>query len=114
MHSVVYKLSSMALEFEFVLVCTLLHRCLAVVFDFSKFHFEVEILKKRLYKNVYWTNFVDKCILNFLNNIFVRSPAVTTVRKIELRIMLTDLGIISSITKTRLPDVLVNVSNFSN
>ena len=57
MYSVVYKLSSVALEFEFVLVCTLLHRCFTVVFDFSEFHFEVEILKKRL---------LQKCLLNEL------------------------------------------------
>ena len=70
--------------------------------DFSKFHFEVETLKKTLHKNAYTTKFVDKCISKFINNIFVQKPVVTTVPKLELRITLPFLGNISSITKKRL------------
>ena len=57
--------------------------------DFSKFHFEVETLKKTLDKNAFSTKFVDKCIVKFANNIFVQKPVVTTVPY---------LGNISSIT----------------
>ena len=44
--------------------------------DFSKFHFEVETLKKTLHKNAYPTKFVDKCIAKFVNNIFVQKPVL--------------------------------------
>ena len=91
-------LSLGALEHKFGLVYTLLHRSFTIVSDF----FEVETLKKTLQKNAYPTNFVDKCISKFINNIFVQKPVATTVPKLELRITLPFLGNISSITKKRL------------
>ena len=94
--------SFVALEYKFGLVYTLLHRCFTIVSDSSKFHFEVEALKKTLHKNAYPTKFVDKCIAKFVNNIFVQKPVFSTVPKLELRIMLPFLGNISSITKKRL------------
>ena len=84
---------------KFTLVYTLLHKSFTIVSDFSKFHFEVETLKKTLHKNAYPTKFVDKCIEKFVNNIFVQKPVVTTAPKWELRIALPYLGNISSITK---------------
>ena len=62
--------SFVALKHKFGLVYTLLHRSFTIVSDFSKFHFEVETLKKTLHKNAYPTKFVDKCIAKFVNNIF--------------------------------------------
>ena len=50
--------------------------------DFSKFHFEVETLKKTLHKNAYPTKFVDKCVPKFVDNIFIQKPAFTTVPKL--------------------------------
>ena len=94
--------SFVALEHKFDLMYTLLHRRFTIACDFSKFHFEVETLKKTLHKNAYPTKFVDKCIAKFVNNIFVQKPVVTTVPKLELRIVLPYLGNISSITKKRL------------
>ena len=91
--------SFVALQDKFDLVCKLLHKSFTIVSDFSKFHFEVETLKKTLHKNAYPTKFVDKCIAKFVNNIFVQKPVFTTVPKLELRIMLPYLGNISSITK---------------
>ena len=70
-----------------------------IVYDFPKFHFEVETLKKTLHKNPYSTKFVDKCVAKFVNNIFIQKPAFTTVPKLELRKLLPYLGNISSITK---------------
>ena len=81
---------------------TLLHRSFIIVPDFSKFHFEVDTLKKTLHKNAYPTKFVDKCVAKFVNNIFIQKPVFTTVPKLELRIVLPYLGNISSITKKRL------------
>ena len=83
---------------------TLLHRSFTIVSDFSKFHFEVETLKETLHKNTYPTKFVDKCISKFVNNIFVQKPVFTTIPKLEVRIVLSYLGMfnISSIIKGRL------------
>ena len=94
--------SFVALKHKFGLVHTLLHRSFTIVSDFSKFHFEVETLKKTLHKNAYPTKFVDKCVSKFVNNIFIQKPVFTTVPKLELRIVLPYLGNISSITKKRL------------
>ena len=94
--------SFVALKHKFGLVHTLLHRSFTIVSDFSKFHFEVETLKKTLHKNAYPTKFVDKCVAKFVNNIFIQKPVFTTVPKLELRIVLPYLGNISSITKKRL------------
>ena len=70
--------------------------------DFSKFHFEVETLKKTLQKNAYPTKFGDKYVAKFVNNIFIQKSVFTTVPKLELTILLPYLGNISSITKKRL------------
>ena len=80
-------ISFVALKHKFGLVYTLLHRSFTIVSDFSKFHFEVETLKKTLHKNAYPTKFVDKCIAKFVNNIFVQKPVFTTVPKLELRVI---------------------------
>ena len=96
--------SFVALEHKFGLVYTLLHRSFTIVSDFSKFNFEVETLKETLHKNTYPTKFVDKCIAKFVNNIFVQKPVFTTIPKLEVRIVLSYLGMfnISSIIKGRL------------
>ena len=62
--------SCLALEHKFGLLYTLLHRSFIIVSEFSKFHFEVETLKRKLHSNAYPTKFVDKCIAKFFNNIF--------------------------------------------
>ena len=90
------------LEHKFSLMYTLLHRSFTIMSDFPKFHFEVETLKKTLDKNAYPTKFVDKCIVKFVNNIFVQKPVLSTVPKLELKIVLPYLANISSITKKRL------------
>ena len=87
----------------------LLHRRLTIGSDFSKFHFDVAMLKKTLQKNTYLTKFVDKCITKFINNIFVQKPVFTIIPKFELRIVLPYLRNILNITKKRLKSVLINV-----
>ena len=91
-----------SLQFKFSLVLTLLGRSFTIASDFSKFHFEVETLKKTLHKNGYLTKFVDKCIAKFVNGLFVQKPAFTTIPKLELCKVLPYLGNIFSITKKRL------------
>ena len=61
--------SFVALKHKFGLVYTLLHRSFTIVSDFSKFHFEVETLKKKLHKIANPTKIVNKCIAKFINNI---------------------------------------------
>ena len=94
--------SFVALEHKFGLVYRILHRSFTIASDFTKFHFEVETLKETLHRNAYPTKFVDKCIVKFVNNVFVQKPVVTTVPKLELTIVLPYIGNISSITKKRL------------
>ena len=72
------------------------------MFDFSKFYFEVETLKKTRQKNSYPTKFIDKCVAKFVNKIFIQKPVFTTVPKLELRMVLPCLGNISSNTIKRL------------
>ena len=69
---------------------------------FSEFHFEVETLKKTLDENAYSTKFVDKCVAKLVSNRFIQQPLFTIVPQLELRIVLPNLGNISSITKKRL------------
>ena len=80
--------SFVALEHKFGVVYTLSHRNFTAVFDFSKFRFKVETLKKALHKNAYPIIVVDKFIPKFVSNIFAQKPVVTTVPKWELRITL--------------------------
>ena len=93
--------SFVALKHKFGLVHTLLHRSFTIVSDFSKFHFEVETLKKTLHKNAYPTKFVDKCVAKFVN-IVIQKSVFSSFLKLELRIVLPYLGNISNITKKRL------------
>ena len=62
--------SFVELKQKFHLVYTLLHRSFTIVSDFSKFHLEVETLKKTLHKNAYPTKLVEKCVAKFVDNIF--------------------------------------------
>ena len=80
--------SFIALRHKFALVYTLLHRCFTIVCDFSKFHFEIETLKKHFTKMLTAsTKFTGKCIWKFLDNILVERPAVTTLPKLEILIV---------------------------
>ena len=78
--------SFVALKHKFGLVYTLLHRRFTIVSDFSKFHFEVETLKKTIHKNAYPKKRVDKCIAKFFNDIFVPKPVFIIFPKLELSV----------------------------
>ena len=94
--------SFIPLEYKFGLVYTLLNRCFSLVSDMSKFHFEIEKLKKILLLNGYSNKFIDKCIFHFLNKLFIKKPSVVTVPKKQLYIVLPFLGKISAIVKSGL------------
>ena len=89
-------------DYKFGLIFTLLHRCFALVSDFSKFHLEIETLKKILLKNEYSEKMIDTCISKFLNKLFVTKPRVLTVPKKELNITLPFLGSNSYLLKAKL------------
>ena len=74
------------------LVKTLLHRALTLCFDWEHFHKEVEFLKNIFRKNVFPTHFTDRCIKEFLNNIFMAKKAISDVPKKEILICLPFLG----------------------
>ena len=103
-----------ALEHKFGLAYTILHRSFTIVSDFSKFHFEVETLHKTLHKNAYPTKSGDKCVAKFVNNIFVQKYILTTIPKLELRIVLLYWRNISSITKKRLNRCISKRLKFCN
>ena len=67
----------------------------------EKDKFTTSIFRKDTFNGVY-TNFSNKCVAKFVNNIFIQKPVFTTIPKLELRIVLPYLGNISSITKKRL------------
>ena len=53
-------------------------------------------------KSAYPQKFIDKCIQNFLNNMFIQRLQIPTVPKKQLIIILPYLGKISQIVKARL------------
>ena len=77
------------------MVYTLLHRCL--VFDMSKFHFEIEKLKEILSSNGYSNKFIDKSILKFMNKLYIKKPVVLTVSKKQLNLVLLFMGKMSAL-----------------
>ena len=79
----------------YIVVYTLLHRCL--VFDMSKFHFEIEKLKEILSSNGYSNKFIDKSILKFMNKLYIQKPVVLTVSKKQLYLVLPFMGKMSAL-----------------
>ena len=47
----------------------------------SKFHFEIEKLKEMLLSNGYSNKFIDKYISKFMNELYIKKPAMLTVPK---------------------------------
>ena len=60
-------------EHKFGPVYTLIHM--------SKFHFEIEKLKEMLLSNGYSNKFIDKYISKFMNELYIKKPAMLTVPK---------------------------------
>ena len=94
--------SFIPLEHKFGLVYTLLHRCFCLVYDMSKFYFEIEKLKKRLLSNGYSDKIIDKCISNFMNKLYNKKPVMLTVPKKQLYLVLSFMGKMSALVKSGL------------
>ena len=61
--------SSIPTVYKFGLVYTLLHRCFNITSSYEKFHNEINALKQILKVNGYPTQFIDRCIKQFLQKL---------------------------------------------
>ena len=84
--------SSMPISYKKGLIYTILHRAFVLCCDWNKFHSEVCFLKNILQKNLFPGHSMDRCIMIFLDRIFIVKDAVITVPKKEVRICLPFLG----------------------
>ena len=66
----------------------------------SKFRFEIEKLKEMLLSNRYSNDFIDKCISDFMNKLYIKKPVMLAVSKKQLRLMLPFIGKISALVKS--------------
>ena len=88
--------------YKFGLVYTLLHRCFNIAFSYEKFHNEINALKQILKLNGYPTQFIDRCITQFLQKLYVTKAIQDTVNKKQLLIVLPFLGAQSFLVRKRL------------
>ena len=94
--------SFIPIGYKFGLVKTLLFRCFSLVSDFSKFHIEIEFLKKVLARNGYPCGLIDSCVRSFLEKLHRPKLVISTVAKKDVRIVLPFLGSTSLQARTRL------------
>ena len=94
--------SFISLKQIFGLVYTLLHRSFCLVSDMSKFHLEIEKLKEIRLSNRYSNKFTNKCISKFMNKLYIKKPVMLTVPKKQLYLVLTFVGKMSALIKSRL------------
>ena len=98
--------SFIPLEHKHGLVYTLLHCCLCLVSDISKFHFEIEKLKEILLSNERSNKFIDKCISKFMNKLYIERPVMLIVPKKQLYLVLPFMGKMSALVKSVLASSL--------
>ena len=94
--------SFIPLEHKFELVYTLLHRCFCLVCGMSKFHFEIEKLNETLLSNEYYNKFIYKCILKFMNKLYIKNSVMLTVPEKQLYLLLPFMGKMSALVKSGL------------
>ena len=94
--------------YKFGLVYTLLHRCFNITSSYEKFHNEINALKQILKLNGYPTQFIDRCIKQFLQKLYVTKAIQDTVNKKQLLIVLPFLGAQSFLVRKRLQSCIRN------
>ena len=57
--------------YKFSLLYTLLHRCFNITSSYEKFHNEINALKQIFKLNGYPIQFIDRCIKQFLQKLYV-------------------------------------------
>ena len=77
---------------KFGLVYTLLHCCFNITSSYEKFHNEINALKQVLKLNGYPTQFIDRCMKQFLQKLYLTKAIQGTVNKKQLLIVLPFLG----------------------
>ena len=98
--------SFLPVAYKFGLVYTLLHRCFQICSTYEKFHEKIVLLKDIFKRNEYPKAFIDKCITNFLNKLFVSKKIVHTSEKKQVLIVLPFLGPLSFEIRSRLQKCL--------
>ena len=76
--------SFMPISYKKGLIYTLLHRAFVLCCDWNKFHSEVCFLKNTLRKNLFPGNFMDRCIMFFLDKTFIVKDVVVSAKKKKL------------------------------
>ena len=94
--------------YKFGLVYTFLHRCFNITSSYEKFHNEINALKQILKLNGYPTQFIDRCIKQFLQKLYVTKAIQDTVNKKQLLIVLPFLGAQSFLVTKRLQSCIRN------
>ena len=94
--------------YKFGLVYTLLHRCFNITSSYEKFHNEINALKQILKLNGYPTQFIDRCIKQFLQKLYVTKAIQDTVNKKQLLIVLPFPGAQSFLVRKRLQSCIRN------
>ena len=87
---------------KFGLVYNLLHRCFNITSSYEKFHNEINALKQIFKLNGYPIQFIDRCIKQFLQKLYVTKAIQDTVNKKQLLIVLLFLGAQSFLIRKRL------------
>ena len=90
------------------LIKTLLHRAFVICIDWKHFHNEVTFLKDIFRKNMYPSNFIEKCTKQFLDKLFVAKKVVTTVSQKPCFISLPFLGTQSFTLRKQLNKLMTN------
>ena len=77
---------------KFGLVYTLLHRCFNITSSYEKLHNEINALKQIFKLNGYPIQFIDRCIKQFLQKLYITKAIQDTFNKKQLLMVLPFLG----------------------
>ena len=91
---------------KFDLLYTLLHCCFNITTSYEKFHNEINALKQFFKLNGYHIQFIDRCIKQFLQKLYVTKAIQDTVNKNQLLIVLLFLGAQSFLVGKQLQSAL--------
>ena len=94
------------------LLFTLLHTAFKLCSNFERFHQEIDNLKIIFENNGYPKIFVDFCVKNYLDKVFIKAKVLLKASKKELICILPFLGKNSMQLRTRLVDSIESNSKF--
>ena len=94
--------------YKFGLVYTLLHCCFNITSSYEKFYNKINALKQIFKLNGYPIQFIDRCIKQFLQKLYVTKAIQDTVNKKQLLLVLQFLGSQSFSVRKRLQSCIRN------